>query len=131
LSAAATSALVLRGRGMSSKQFTRQTFDWLRQINNDPKLSPTNVRVLLMLATEYFNEDAGGAAWPGYATLATKLGISKQTVIDSVHLAHQRGHLRVEWGRPGRKQSNHYWMIVNAPKGPSGRPFRGRKRSNH
>jgi hypothetical protein len=83
-------------RVLSSKQFTRQTFDWLRQINNDPELSPTNVRVLLMLATEYFNEDAGGAAWPGYATLATKLGISKQTVINSVHHAHQRGHLRVE-----------------------------------
>jgi hypothetical protein len=109
---------------MSSKEFAAQTFKWLYQVNWDADLMPVDVKVAVQL-TRHFNEDDGGRAFPGYETIAegckaddgreayTKsIGVSEHTVIRSVRRMSQRGHLRVEWGAPGRGRPNQYWMIL-------------------
>ena len=103
---------------MSSTKFTAMQFTWLHQINEDVELPASAVKVALQL-TRHFNEKDGGRAFPGYESLAegcepyTKdIGISERAVIRSIRLMHERGHLRVEWGKPGRGYPNQYWMII-------------------
>jgi hypothetical protein len=102
---------------MTSK-FTAMQFTWLHQINEDIELPASDLKVALQL-TRHFNEKEGGRAFPGYETLAegcepyTKdIGVSEHTVIRSVRRLQERGHLRVEWGKPGRGHPNQYWMII-------------------
>jgi hypothetical protein len=102
---------------MTSK-FTAMQFTWLHQINEDIELPASDLKVALQL-TRHFNEKEGGRAFPGYETLAegcepyTKdIGVSEHTVIRSVRRLQERGHLWVEWGKPGRGHPNQYWMII-------------------
>jgi len=46
-------------------------------------------------------------AWSACKTMADDIGTSKATVINAVRAMQARGHLRVEWGKPGRGHSNH------------------------
>jgi Helix-turn-helix domain len=96
---------------MSSKQFTRQTFAWLRQINRGA-YPPVDLKVALEL-TEYFNEkDQGGRAFPSYKTLGDAIGVSERTVIRAIDRMRAQGDLRVIPGKPGRGHPNQYWMLV-------------------
>src|SRR5262245_33759750 len=94
-----------------AKSFTKQVFDWLRQIKSDHELPPSAALCALQL-TEHFNRRYGGAAWASCETLAAAIGMSKATVVNLLHLFEQRGHLKVEWGKPGRGHSNRYWMLL-------------------
>ena len=94
---------------MSTKQFTAQTFAWLRWLKGDRDPMALAVGVQL---TEHFNEKEGGCAWAGCGYMANELGVAESTVIRAVHRMHARGRLRVEWGKQGRGHPNRYWMIV-------------------
>src|SRR5262245_1149096 len=97
-----------------AKSFTKQVFDWLRQIKSDHELPPSAALCALQL-TEHFNRRYGGAAWASCEHVAGAIGMSKATVVNLLHLFEQRGHLKVEWGKPGRGHSNRYWMILKGP----------------
>jgi hypothetical protein len=94
-----------------AKTFTKHVFTWLRQIKNDHGLPPSAALCALQL-TEHFNRRQGGAAWASCEHVASAIGMSKATVVSLLHLFERRGHLKVEWGKPGRGHSNRYWMIV-------------------
>jgi hypothetical protein len=96
---------------MSSKAFTRQIFTWLAQIKNDHAL-PASAALVALQMIEHFNEGEGGMAWAGEKTIAEAIGKSVGTVHAIIHKLGERGHLRVEWGKPGRGHSNHYWMLI-------------------
>jgi hypothetical protein len=97
---------------MSSKEFSRQTFQWLYQVNHDRDLPSACKSVALELTVYFTEDDDGGRAFPGYRTIADAIGVSDSTVIRSIKLMHARGHLRVVWGSPGRGHPNQYWMIL-------------------
>src|SRR5262245_36203089 len=94
---------------MSTKQFTAQTFAWLRLLKADHDLTALAVGVQL---TEHFNEKEGGQARVGYRFIADALGVTESTVVRAVRRMHERGRLRVYWGQPGRGHPNHYWMVI-------------------
>lgn len=115
---------------MSSKEFTAKQFKWLHQINGDAELLATDLKVALQL-TQHFNEDdQDGRAFPSYLCICTGTGLSRYTVIQSVHRLEDQGHLLVVWGSAGRGHPNQYWMTE---KGRAARPFRGGEKveSNH
>jgi hypothetical protein len=97
---------------MSSKEFTRLTFAWLRQVNRDPGLLGNDIRVCLQLINHFKEDDDGGRAWPSCKAIGEPIGVSEHTVIRSVRRIHDRGHLRVVWGKAGRGYPNQYWMAV-------------------
>jgi len=107
-----------------AKIFTKQVFTWLRQIKNDHELPPSAALCALQL-TEHLNRRHGGAAWASCEHVANAIGMSKATVVTLLHLFERRGHLKVEWGKPGRGHSNQYWMIL---KGQSAERERERER---
>jgi hypothetical protein len=97
---------------MCSKQFTKQTFAFLHQVNENRRLLAIDLKVAVTL-TRYFNEkDNGGRAYPSCDTIAKHAGVSEHTVLRSVDRLEADGHLRIVWGRPGRSHPNQYWMIV-------------------
>jgi hypothetical protein len=93
---------------MSSKQFTRQIFAWLAQIKDDRGLPASAALVVI----DFFNEAEGGVAWASEKTIADGIGMSVGTVHTVIHKLGERGHLKIEWGKPGRGHSNHYWMRI-------------------
>jgi hypothetical protein len=105
---------------MSSKNFTRRIFCWLRQINRDCEL-PHSAKAVAIALVDYFNEDEGGVAWPGLRAIADASGIkSKATVHDLIERLEAHGHLRIERGNAGRGghgHSNRYWMIIKSEPG--------------
>jgi hypothetical protein len=94
---------------MSSKQFTALTFAFLRLVKSDHDL--TALAVALQL-TEHFNETEGGVARAGTQFMARQLGLSQPTVVRALHRLADRGRLRIEWGKQGRGNVNHCWMLV-------------------
>jgi hypothetical protein len=119
---------------MSSKAFTAKVFRWLHQVNEDVKLAASCTKVAVRLSPD-FNEEQGGMAWSACKTMADDICTSKATVINAVRAMQARGHLRVEWGKPGRGHSNHYWMVEpadlsEAKKGQQADLFEEEKRSN-
>ena len=96
---------------MSSKEFSRKTFEWLYQVIADPELPAACTKIAVRL-TYHFNEEDGGRAFPGYKCIADAIGVSERIVERSVQQMHARGHLRVTWGSPGRGHPNQYWMIL-------------------
>lgn len=94
-----------------SKQFTKRTFNWLRQIKADHILPRSGVLFALQV-TEQCNERHGGAGWASCRYIANAIGMSEATVINLFHLFEKRGHLKVEWGKQGRGHSNRYWMVL-------------------
>jgi len=100
-----------RKRPQDAKAFTKRTFAWLRQIKADHKLPPSGALFALQLI-EHFNRKQGGVGWASCKFIATAIGMSEATAINLFHLFERRGHLKVEWGKPGRGHSNRYWMII-------------------
>jgi hypothetical protein len=94
---------------MSSKQFTALTFAFLRLVKSDHDLTALAVAVQL---TEHFNEAEGGVARAGTQFMARQLGVSQPTVVRALHRLADRGRLRIEWGKQGRGNVNHCWMLV-------------------
>jgi hypothetical protein len=111
-----------------SKNFTAQIFRWLNQVNADAELPATALKVCVEL-TGCFREAKKGMAWPGLQSIADTIGKSKATVLTAVRILEQRGHLKVQCGRPGAGHSNHYWMIEKGqPANLSARPKKVRKK---
>ena len=81
------------GAAMSSKEFSRKTFEWLYQVIADPELPAACTKIAVRL-TYHFNEEDGGRAFPGYKCIADAIGVSERTVERSVQQMHARGHLR-------------------------------------
>jgi hypothetical protein len=96
---------------MSSKEFSAQIFAWLNHVKADHEM-PCSAFLVAFELCQHFNEDKDGEAWPGCNTIAKAIGKSEATVIAMVRLLSQRGHHRVDWGKPGRGYSNHYRMIL-------------------
>jgi hypothetical protein len=111
-----------------SKRFTALIFRWLNQVNADPELPATALKVCVELAG-CFRESKKGMAWPGLQTIADTITKSKATVLNAIRLLEQRGHLKVQYGRPGAGHSNHYWMVEKGqPANLSARPKKVRKK---
>ena len=94
---------------MSSKDFTRMTFAWLRLLKGDRDLTALAVGVQLI---EHFNEKEGGQARVGCQFIARELGLTSSTVVRAFHRLADRGRLRIEWGSQGRGHVNHCWMVI-------------------
>jgi hypothetical protein len=111
-----------------SKRFTAQIFRWLNQVNADPELPATALKVCVELAG-CFRESKKGMAWPGLQTIADTIGKSKATVLNVIRILEQRGHLKVQYGRAGAGHSNQYWMIEKGqPANLSAQPKKVRKK---
>jgi hypothetical protein len=68
--------------------------------------------------SDYFNEDDnGGRAWPGLRTLGDPIGLHEVSVLRAMRRLEVGGHLRVVPGRPGRGQTNQYWMAIKPAAG--------------
>jgi hypothetical protein len=111
-----------------SKRFTAQIFRWLNQVNADGELPATALKVCVEL-TGCFREAKKGMAWPGLQSIADTIGKSKATVLTAIRILEQRGHLKVQYGRPGAGHSNRYWLIEKGqPANLSARPKKVRKK---
>jgi hypothetical protein len=98
----------------NSKQFDRLRFVWLDQVLADSELPPSAFKVAYRLGQD-FNERFDGEAWESCKKIGRAIGLSEATIIIMVRRLHERGHLRVEWGRPGRGHPNRYQMILTKP----------------
>jgi len=59
-----------------------------------------------------FRQGDNGASWPGLTTIATDLGVAKNTVIKALTELEQMGLIRAEKNpQGGRAQSNHYVTV--------------------
>jgi hypothetical protein len=106
--------------------FTAKIFRWLAQVNADRELPPSAAKIAIALAAYFNHQREGGMAWPGFETLARDAGLSKSVVVSVLRLMAERGHLKIEAGRPGRGHSSRYWMIE---KGRQADLFEPEKRS--
>ena len=97
---------------MSSKAFTRKTFTFLHQVNQNPELLASDVAVCLELSRYFDEDDQDGRAFPACKTIGEPIGLSEHTVIRSMRRVEAHGHLRVIWGTQGKGHPNQYWMIV-------------------
>jgi len=95
---------------MSSKKFAARVFKWLHQVNEDAELPKSTGKIAIYLSGR-FNEKEDGEAWPGFGTIADKCHLSKSVVVVGLRKMEERGHIRVEPGRPGRGHSTRYWMV--------------------
>jgi hypothetical protein len=94
---------------------TRKLFIWLDQVKGDPELSPVAFLVAYEIG-QHFNSRHGGAAWPSSLTIASDIRMSQRSVLRAAKLLEQRGHLKIDPGKPGRGHSNRYFMVLQ--KGP-------------
>jgi Helix-turn-helix domain len=93
-------------------QFARVKFLWIDRIARDHQLLAIDTRVAAALLHYFTASDNGGRAYPSCKTLGDAIGVSEATVIRSVNRLHDRGHLIVIWGKPGRGHPNQYWMAA-------------------
>jgi hypothetical protein len=68
---------------------------WLRDLIKDRKLTAATLRVGIMIAMN-FDCITGRQRSPGFTTLATHIGISKQAVMNCIHLLEAQGWLAVD-----------------------------------
>jgi hypothetical protein len=115
-------------RPQVAKDWTRKIFKWLRQVKDDHELPPSGALFALQL-TEHFNRHHGGAAWASCEYIAAGIGMSKGTVVNLLHLFEWRGHLKVQWGKPGRGHSNHYWMVLKGQSADLSETIKGQIKS--
>jgi hypothetical protein len=97
---------------VSSKAFTAQIFRWLHQVNGDPKLPASAVKVALYLSAMFNEAEEDGMAWPSNETIGQAIGRSASNVGPALQQLEVRGHLRVVWGKQGRGHYSRYWMIL-------------------
>jgi hypothetical protein len=94
---------------MTADSFTRDMFTWLNQVNADPELPGSAVKVALAIA-QHINRQTG-EAWPSHPMIASEISMSPDTVKDMVGRLRQAGHLAVEVGR-GLGHSSRYRLIL-------------------
>jgi hypothetical protein len=97
---------------MSSKEFGAKTFVWLRQINGDKALRPSDAKIAIALTRFFTEEDQDGRAYPSCLTLARDAQIEESTVVRGVRRLEAQGHLTVVWGQRGSGHSSQYWMSL-------------------
>jgi hypothetical protein len=97
---------------MSSKEFGAKTFVWLRQINTDKALRPSDAKIAIALTRFFTEEDQDGRAYPSCLTLARDAQIEESTVVRGVRRLEAQGHLTVVWGQRGSGHSSQYWMSL-------------------
>ena len=96
---------------MTKTQWARHVFLWLYQVNADGELQPVCIKCAVQL-TRFLSRTQGGLAYPGYRKIGDPIGISIRAVGRAMERLDDRGHLRVEWGKPGRGTPNRYWIVV-------------------
>lgn len=89
-----------------SRSFTRQVFDWLRQVRDDDRLTYADFVIAFTIA-DHINRETGDA-WPALQTIADLCKTTKNTVIASTRRMAKCGHLEIEPGRAGRGHSTRY-----------------------
>lgn len=90
-------------------KFTRDQFDWLRQVALDSELPPTATRVAIAL-TKYFNREHDGWAWMSQAKLALDLGMPERTVRFALSALIKAGHMITK--RRGRMETSLYHLAL-------------------
>jgi hypothetical protein len=93
----------------SRDKFTRDQFDWLRQVAFDTGSPPVASRLAIAL-TRYFNREHDGWAWMSQAALARDLGIAIRTVRQGLAGLVDRGHLITK--RRGKMETNLYHLAL-------------------
>lgn len=95
---------------MSSKAFTKKVFDWLHQVNRDPRV-PNAVTAVALELSSYFNEDDNdGRAWPSSKRIGDAMHLHETNVLRAIQRLAAAGHLHVVWGKQGKGYTNQYWM---------------------
>jgi hypothetical protein len=94
--------------------FTRDQFDWLRQVAFDNGLPPAASRVAVAL-TQYFSRKHDGWAWMAQATIAHDLGMSERTARSALSALNERGHLVTK--RRGKMETNLYHLALKNSEG--------------
>jgi hypothetical protein len=85
---------------------------WLRQINADKALRPSDAKIAIALTRFFTEEDQDGRAYPSCLTLARDAQIEESTVARGVRRLEAQGHLTVVWGQRGSGHSSQYWMSL-------------------
>lgn len=89
---------------------------WRQQINHDPRLSKSELRVVLELSF-CLNADPDhpsfGKAFPSIELLAKRLKLSNRTIVAACIQLEMFGHVRIERGG-GRGNSNRYVPIIQS-----------------
>ncbi len=81
----------------AARDFARQQFDWLKQVQDDPAISNAGFALAFGIC-RHVNAQTS-KAWPSQATLAALIGADARTVRRLAGDLHSRGHLTVEHGR--------------------------------
>jgi hypothetical protein len=79
----------------------------LQLIAEDASLSSCDVRLSVLLLTQYFNTDHG-YAWPSRKRLSEQLNVALSTITRALVRLESRGHFTVERD-PGRGHTNRYY----------------------
>jgi biotin operon repressor len=96
-------------RQATGDKFTRDQFEWLRQVAYDSNLQHAASSVAIAL-TKYFNRKRDGWAWMSQPTLATDLGVSESTVWRALSALVERGHLISK--QRGNEETNLYRLTL-------------------
>ena len=99
----------------STKEFTRRVFAYIKQVNRDKDLPSAAVRVGLVIA-DHWNENDGDAH-PSLQTIALKSGLGEGTVRRMLPHLIERGHLAIQVGSRGSGHPNHYQPLEKSANG--------------
>jgi hypothetical protein len=100
---------------MSTKEFSRRVFAYIKQVNRDKDLPSAAVRVGLVIADHWNEKD--GEARLSLETIALEGGLGEGTVRRMLPALVERGHLAVQLGSRGSRHSNRYWPLEKSANG--------------
>ncbi len=100
---------------MSTKEFTRRVFSYIKQVNRDKDLPSAAVRVGLVIADHWNEKD--GDAHPSLLTIALESGLADGTVRRMLPHLIERGHLAIKVGSRGSGHPNHYQPLEKSANG--------------
>lgn len=92
-----------------SREFKRRQRDFIVQVRTDHDMPP-NAKLVCFVASEHWNE-AEGFARMSTDTIAEEAGMSATTVKRMLLEPRMAVHMRIEFGRQGRRNTNRYWPI--------------------
>lgn len=100
--------------------FTRQIFDWLRQVNLDGELSALSLRIAFVICQSI--NRTSGEAWPTQETIAGELGASVRGVRKAIDHLVERRHLSKSPGAhkraPNRYRLSYFDRNHSSPQRP-------------
>jgi hypothetical protein len=99
-------------------EWTSFKLDWLDQVMLDADLPASAFKVAYCIIKHCNMSSESG--WPSLRRIAEKTRLRKATVIEAVPMLEANGHLKIDYGKPGRGCSNYYTPIL---KGPESVPF--------